>query len=63
MAATSKKSQKRKSKDGPKFNKASKKPFKASKKESNDATSLQLGDDDVPVFPRGQFLYINFFIF
>ncbi|XP_044501490.1 rRNA biogenesis protein RRP5 [Mangifera indica] len=53
MAATSKKSQKRKSKDGPKLNKASKKPFKASKKESNDATSLQLGDDDVPVFPRG----------
>ncbi|KAJ0028108.1 hypothetical protein Pint_36335 [Pistacia integerrima] len=53
MAATSKKSQKRKSKDGPKLNKASKKPFKAAKKESSDAAALQLADDDVPVFPRG----------
>ncbi|KDP21906.1 hypothetical protein JCGZ_03044 [Jatropha curcas] len=58
MAASSKKkSQNRKLKDGPKFNKDSKKPFKAKKKDSNDtvpseAISLQL-EDDVPDFPRG----------
>ncbi|KAL5741947.1 hypothetical protein ACOSP7_028679 [Xanthoceras sorbifolium] len=58
MAATSTKSPKRGAKDGPTFNKSSKKPFKVSKKKgSNDAAhsqaiALQL-EDDVPVFPRG----------
>uniref|UniRef100_A0A2P2MJR3 S1 motif domain-containing protein n=1 Tax=Rhizophora mucronata TaxID=61149 RepID=A0A2P2MJR3_RHIMU len=58
MAAPSnKKSHNRKSKDRPKFNKASKKPFKANKKDSNDcvkaqAMALQL-EEDVPDFPRG----------
>ena len=57
MAASSKKFQKKKSNEGkPKFNKASKKPFKT-KKDSNDAVkskavALQL-EDDVPDFPRG----------
>ncbi|KAK6244021.1 hypothetical protein QUC31_010430 [Theobroma cacao] len=57
MAAPTKKSQKKKSKEGkPKFNKASKKQYKA-RKDSNDAVkseavALQL-EDDVPDFPRG----------
>lgn len=40
--------------NGPKFNKASKKPFKPKKKDSNEAVvhALQL-EDDVPDFPRG----------
>ncbi|KAH9737719.1 rRNA biogenesis protein RRP5 [Citrus sinensis] len=57
MAASSRKSQKKSSKDGPKFNKASKKQFKNSKKQINDAVEAQAlalpPDDDVPVFPRG----------
>lgn len=57
MAASTKKSQKKNSKDGPKFNKASKKPFKNSKKQPNDAVEAQAlalpPDDDAPVFPRG----------
>lgn len=57
MAASSRKSQKKSSKDGPKFNKASKNQFKNSKKQINDAVEAQdlalPPDDDVPVFPRG----------
>ncbi|KAK1575786.1 hypothetical protein Q3G72_008289 [Acer saccharum] len=58
MAAPSTKSNNRKGKDGPNFNKSSKKPFKNSKKkESNNAAYSQALasqlEDDVPVFPRG----------
>lgn len=63
MAAHSKKFQKnKKSGDGPKFNKSSKKPFKAKKKEGendavrSEAVALQL-EDDVPDFPRGFFSF------
>ncbi|XP_024021580.1 rRNA biogenesis protein RRP5 isoform X2 [Morus notabilis] len=58
MAATSKKSQKKNPKEAPKFNKSSKNPFKAKKKnEQNDAAkseavALQLEDEE-PAFPRG----------
>lgn len=54
MASHSKKSQKRKSRDAPKVNKSSEKPFKAKKEENGAARSevLQL-EDDVPDFPRG----------
>lgn len=63
MAAHSKKSYKRKPADAPKFNKSSKKSFKA-KKEQNDAVrseaavALQL-EDDVPDFPRGFCAHLN----
>lgn len=47
----------RKSQDGSKFNKHSKKPFKSKKKTSEianaEAISLQI-EDDVPDFPRGE---------
>lgn len=67
MAASTKKSQKKNSKVAPKFNKASKKPFKNSKKQPNDAVEVQdlalPPDDDAPVFPRGSNIYlINFFL-
>ncbi|CAN0879206.1 rRNA biogenesis protein RRP5 [Linum grandiflorum] len=63
MAAPSskKRTQNRNPKEAPKFNKDSKKPFKAKKKDSSDVVakktesasmSLQL-EDDVPDFPRG----------
>ncbi|KAL5545605.1 hypothetical protein UlMin_005292 [Ulmus minor] len=56
MASTSKKSQKKNSKDAPKLNKSSKKPFKSKKEQSQSVESenvaLQI-EDDVPDFPRG----------
>nr|XP_015898902.2 rRNA biogenesis protein RRP5 isoform X1 [Ziziphus jujuba var. spinosa] len=65
MAAHSKKFQKnKKSGDGPKFNKSSKKPFKEKKKEGendavrSEAVALQL-EDDVPDFPRGGGSYLS----
>lgn len=65
MAAHSKKSEKRRSGDAAKFNKSSKKSFKA-KKEQNDAVrseavALQL-EDDVPDFPRGSGSYDFIFV-
>lgn len=62
MVMPSKKSQRENSKDGRKFHKASKKPFKTTKNKpdevQSEALALQL-EDDVPVFPRG---WIFFFV-